>query len=111
MNQDYVDTVRLLLAAAPAVFEPGRFALKGGTALNLFVQDMPRLSVDLDLVFTDHTLERAAALAAVAADLGRVKSRLAAPLYRAVLPATGRGDAAPGVDSGAGDAGAGAVHH
>jgi hypothetical protein len=34
MNQDYVDTVRLLLAVAPAVFRPSRFALKGGTALN-----------------------------------------------------------------------------
>ena len=39
MNQDYVDTVRLLLAVAPAVFRPPRFALKGGTALNLFVHD------------------------------------------------------------------------
>lgn len=27
------------------------FALKGGTAINLFVRDMPRLSVDIDLVF------------------------------------------------------------
>lgn len=34
------------------------FALKGGTAINLFVRDMPRLSVDLDLVFPDHTLPR-----------------------------------------------------
>ena len=38
MNQNYVDTVRLLLAIAPAVFASGRFAMKGGTALNLFVQ-------------------------------------------------------------------------
>ena len=27
------------------------FALKGGTAINLFVQNMPRLSVDIDLAF------------------------------------------------------------
>jgi hypothetical protein len=27
------------------------FALKGGTAINLFVQDMPRLSVDIDLTY------------------------------------------------------------
>jgi len=32
MNQDYVDTVRLLLAIAPLVFKPSHFALKGGTA-------------------------------------------------------------------------------
>lgn len=62
MNQDYVDTVRLLLAVAPAVFRSPRFALKGGTALNLIVQDMPRLSIDIDVVFTDHTLGREAAL-------------------------------------------------
>jgi predicted nucleotidyltransferase component of viral defense system len=68
MNQDYVDTVRLLLAVAPVVFRPPRFALKGGTALNLFVQDMPRLSVDIDVVFTDHALDRETALKAIAAD-------------------------------------------
>lgn len=45
MNQDYIDTVRLLLDMAPAVFQSPRFAMKGGTALNLLVQDMPRLSV------------------------------------------------------------------
>jgi predicted nucleotidyltransferase component of viral defense system len=62
MNQEYVDTVRLLLAIAPAVFQSPRFALKGGTALNLFLHDMPRLSVDIDVVFTDHTLGREDAL-------------------------------------------------
>jgi len=54
MNQNYIDTVRPLLAIAPAVFASGRFAMKSGTALNLFVQEMPRLSVDIDLVFVDH---------------------------------------------------------
>lgn len=43
MNQTYIDTVRLLFDIAPAVFVPGRFAMKGGAALNLFVQEMPRL--------------------------------------------------------------------
>ena len=83
MNQDYVDTVRLLLAVAPAVFRPPRFALKGGTALNLFVQDMPRLSIDIDVVFTDHTLDRETALKAIAADLKSVKSAILAMGYRA----------------------------
>jgi predicted nucleotidyltransferase component of viral defense system len=67
MNQNYIDTVRLLLAIAPAVFASGRFAMKGGTALNLFVQEMPRLSVDIDLVFVDHRLDREAALQVIAA--------------------------------------------
>ena len=92
MNQDYVDTVRLLLAVAPAVFRPLRFALKGGTALNLFVQDMPRLSVDIDVVFTDHTLDREAALKAIAADLKSIKSAISAMGHRVDLPTTKGGD-------------------
>ncbi len=42
MNDAYVRTVQLLLDIAPAVFETPVFAMKGGTALNLFVQEMPR---------------------------------------------------------------------
>jgi predicted nucleotidyltransferase component of viral defense system len=92
MNQDYVDTVRLLLDIAPAVFKPPRFAMKGGTALNLFVQDMPRLSVDIDVVFTDYSLDRESALKAISADLGVVKAEISAMGYRAVLPTTKSGD-------------------
>jgi len=54
MNADYVRTVQLLLAVAPAVFDMAAFATKDGTALNLFQQDMPRLSVDIDGVFVLH---------------------------------------------------------
>lgn len=55
MNPVYLDTARLLTQVAPLVFADDTFALKGGTAINLFVRDMPRLSVDLDLVFRDYT--------------------------------------------------------
>ncbi|MCU4119146.1 nucleotidyl transferase AbiEii/AbiGii toxin family protein [Variovorax sp. N23] len=65
MNQTYLDTARLLTQIAPLVFADGTFALKGGTAINLFIRDMPRLSVDLDLVFPDHSLPRDAALARI----------------------------------------------
>lgn len=65
MNQVYLDTARLLTQVAPLVFADGTFALKGGTAINLFVRDMPRLSVDLDLVFVDYALGRDEALAAI----------------------------------------------
>jgi hypothetical protein len=92
MNQDYVDTVRLLLDIAPAVFKPPRFAMKGGTALNLFVQDMPRLSVDIDVVFTDHSLDRESALQAISADLGAVKAAISAMGHRAALSTTNSGD-------------------
>ena len=65
MNQVYLDTARLLTQVAPLVFADNIFALKGGTAINLFVRDMPRLSVDLDLVFVDHRLARDEALAKI----------------------------------------------
>lgn len=65
MNEIYEKTTQLLLRVAPSVFKSGKFALKGGTAINLFIREMPRLSVDLDLVFIDHTLDRTAALAAI----------------------------------------------
>ena len=92
MNQEYVDTVRLLLAIAPAVFQSPRLALKGGTALNLFLHDMPRLSVDIDVVFTDHTLGREDAMRAIAADLKAAKIAIFALGYRARLPTTKSGN-------------------
>ena len=79
MNQTYLDTARLLIQIAPFVFADDTFALKGGTAINLFIRDMPRLSVDLDLVFADHSLPRDAALArineAIRQSAGRLNAR------------------------------------
>ena len=66
MNPTYLATARLMAEIAPAVFESGVFALKGGTAINLFFREMPRLSVDLDLVFADYRVPRAEALTAKA---------------------------------------------
>ena len=42
MNQLYLDSARLLTRVAPLVLVDNTFALKGGTAINLFVRDMPR---------------------------------------------------------------------
>ncbi len=47
----YEQQVRLLLESLPYVADEAVFALKGGTAINLFVRDMPRLSVDIDLTY------------------------------------------------------------
>ena len=78
MNQTYLDTARLLTQVAPFVFVGDTFALKGGTAINLFVRDMPRLSVDLDLVFPDYLAPRAVALQRIAAALRQSADRLKA---------------------------------
>lgn len=78
MNEIYVDTVRLMLGIAPIVFDTPLFAMKGGTALNLFLQDMPRLSVDIDVVMIDRTLPRDEAIAAISKELERAKERIEA---------------------------------
>ena len=47
----YDAQVRLLMQALPYVAKEEVFALKGGTAINLFYRDLPRLSVDIDLTY------------------------------------------------------------
>ncbi|HEV2678927.1 MAG TPA: nucleotidyl transferase AbiEii/AbiGii toxin family protein [Rhodanobacter sp.] len=76
MDKAYADTVRLLLAVAPAVFDNAIFAMKGGTAINLFVQDMPRLSVDIDVVYLPWQVPRDEALLAINGELVAVAERL-----------------------------------
>lgn len=51
MEQVYKKQVSLLLSVLPEVAREKCFALHGGTAINLFVRDMPRLSVDIDLTY------------------------------------------------------------
>ncbi len=89
MNRIYLDTARLLTQVAPLVFVDDRLALKGGTAINLFIRDMPRLSVDLDLVFTDHTVGREDALARINAAVGDAAKRLRAQGLDVHVPAAG----------------------
>ena len=50
-NQTYRNQAGLLLQVLPLIQEHDCFALKGGTAMNLFVQNLPRLSVDIDLAY------------------------------------------------------------
>lgn len=47
----YYRQVALLVRALPWVANESCFALKGGTAINLFIHDFPRLSVDIDLAW------------------------------------------------------------
>lgn len=66
--------------------------MKGGTALNLFVQDMPRLSMDIDVAFVDHGPDRDAALATIAAELRTLQAALTRRGLQAHLPANAQGD-------------------
>lgn len=92
MNQTYLDSARLLTQVAPLVFVEDTFALKGGTAINLFVRDMPRLSVDLDLVFPDHTLPRDEALARINEVVRQAAERLKKRGFQTYMPAAAAGE-------------------
>ena len=92
MNKIYVETVQLLLEAAPAVFAELPFAMKGGTALNFFIENMPRLSVDIDVVYTDHTQSREDALFAIAESLKKIQERLIARGIAVELRPTASGE-------------------
>jgi predicted nucleotidyltransferase component of viral defense system len=50
-NDLYRRQVALLMRVLPLVAAEDCFALKGGTAINLFIRNMPRLSVDIDLTY------------------------------------------------------------
>lgn len=70
--------VQLLMQVLPFVAKQDCFALKGGTAINLFVREFPRLSVDIDLVYlpmkdrSEALQEICEALDAISADLKAV---------------------------------------
>lgn len=70
-NNPYYRQVQLLVRVLPFVFQQDGFALKGGTAINLFVRDFPRLSVDIDLVWLGNE-GREEALDAIRGALDRI---------------------------------------
>ena len=71
MRERYVEQVRLLMRLLPAIAAEEVFALKGGSAINLFYRDMPRLSVDIDLTYVPIE-DRAVSLQQIDATLDRI---------------------------------------
>jgi predicted nucleotidyltransferase component of viral defense system len=65
----------LLMRILPLIAEEKCFALNGGTAINLFVRDMPRLSVDVDLTYVP-VGPRTASLVAIDAAMKRIAERI-----------------------------------
>lgn len=51
MNREYAEKVEILLRVLPIVMDEKVFAVHGGSAINLFVRDLPRYSVDIDLTY------------------------------------------------------------
>lgn len=72
-RDQYQAQVRLLMRLLPIVARESCFALKGGTAINLFVRNMPRLSVDIDLMYLP-VHDRPEALAGIDASMKRIKA-------------------------------------
>lgn len=72
IDQKYKAQADLLLQTIPYVAKETIFALKGGTAINLFVRNMPRLSVDIDLTYLPFD-DRETALKSISDGLGRIK--------------------------------------
>ncbi len=77
VNRDnpYFRQVALIIDLLPLIGEEACFALKGGTAINLFVRDLPRLSVDIDLTYLQREA-RNDALSNIAVALERVAGRV-----------------------------------
>lgn len=50
-DSPYYKQAELLLKVLPYINQDKQLALKGGTAINFFIRDLPRLSVDIDLVY------------------------------------------------------------
>jgi predicted nucleotidyltransferase component of viral defense system len=74
-NSKYHHSVLLLLQVLPSVSTETEFALKGGTAINLFLRDMPRLSVDIDLTYLPKG-SREDSLDAIHAGLRKIKKNI-----------------------------------
>lgn len=71
----YRQQAALLIRVIPFVAKESVFALKGGTAINLFVRNMPRLSVDIDLTYLP-VQDRATSLTAIDAAMLRIKASI-----------------------------------
>jgi len=75
MQEKYKRQADLMLSLLPHVAKENFFALKGGTAINFFVRDMPRISVDIDLtyIFID---DRETALQNISDALDRIETSI-----------------------------------
>ena len=100
LDEPYVRQAELMLRCLPEVSRQECFALKGGTAINLFVRPLPRLSVDIDLTYLplsprDEALDEiGGALQSMAGDIERHVPGARTTLRSAQNAVTGMGVAA-----------------
>lgn len=75
IDRAYFRQAELLLRVLPLIDREAVFALKGGTAINFFVRDLPRLSVDIDLTYLPLG-ERDYALREITSALARISGEV-----------------------------------
>ncbi|MFP4147292.1 MAG: nucleotidyl transferase AbiEii/AbiGii toxin family protein [Halorhodospira sp.] len=68
----FSEQVQLLMEVLPHLTKHTRFALKGGTAINFFIRDLPRLSVDIDLAYLP-VEDRETSLATIDSELAEIQ--------------------------------------
>jgi Domain of unknown function (DUF1814). len=88
MKKEYTDKVALLVETIPFIAKEPCFALKGGTAINLFYRDMPRLSVDIDLTYINFD-DRNTAYMNINEALARIASTLTHNGFSAIIQGNG----------------------
>ncbi len=88
MKKEYIRQVALLIETIPFIEKEKCFALKGGTAINLFHRDMPRLSVDIDLTYLPFD-DRPTAYVNINAALDRIALTLSIAGYRTTVQGIG----------------------
>lgn len=91
MDKRYAERVALLVSVLPHLDSEPRFALKGGTAINLFEHDLPRLSVDIDLTWLPMQDFETDAAQIEDALTGIARRLTAPPLQLQVRPSAGEG--------------------
>jgi predicted nucleotidyltransferase component of viral defense system len=75
INQSYINQADLLLRVIPHIAKEKTLAMTGGTAINLFLNNMPRLSVDIDLTYLPFD-NRETALMNISDSLGRISEHI-----------------------------------
>ena len=87
-SNPYYRQVELIVALLPLIGQEKCFALKGGSAINLFVRNLPRLSVDLDLTYLP-VMDRAPSLAEIDAALSRISAAVTRTMPGAIVQLAG----------------------
>ena len=75
MNKIFNNQVALVLDTLPEIASEKTFALHGGTAINLFIRNMPRLSIDIDLTYIEIS-DRESSFDDIIKSLKQIKARL-----------------------------------